>query len=545
MNLLKLQKIFDSAKNRNITELFAEDETTKVSRAARFSIEAGELLLDYSKQNITEQELNTLIQWAYESGLSEQVTDMFTGKKINTTENRAVLHTLLRTSDLTKDSKLDEQIQQIVETEHSIKKIVNSTHSREKLSTSGKPFTDVLVIGIGGSYYGTKVALSALCSPQKKPKLNVHVLASVDSEAMLEKLTLLPPETTMVVVVSKTFTTQETMLNAKAVKAWMVKSLGSEDVVKHQWFAVTSVIEKALQFGLSSTHVLPMWDWVGGRFSAWSAVGIPIALAFGYEVFTEFRNGAKAMDEHFLDSDFHQNMPIIMALLGIWNRNILGYPSLAILPYSHKLRALPGYLQQIDMESNGKAVDFDGKAVLWDTAPTVFGQEGTNSQHAFMQLMHQAKDIIPTDFIVSLTVDNQYREHHSTLVANCFAQSEALMRGKSLEQVKLELLSNGMKEAEAMNLAPHKIMKGNTPSNTILLNQLTAFNLGALLALYEHKVAVQGFLWQINSFDQWGVELGKQLSHEIIESINGQEFKQFSSSTHMLIEKYKSLNFKT
>ena len=541
MNLHQLQYLFAHVVNRDISQLFANDGVTNQSRAQRFSLEASELFLDYSKQNITDEELHQLINWAKSSGLADKVTSMFAGERINVTENRAVLHSLLRADASKKKQVLGSQAEPIIEAEKNIEQLVTRVHSGQMLSSQGKPFTDVLVIGIGGSYYGIKLALSALATSENQC-LNVHVLANVDSDALVEKLDNLNPETTLVVVISKTFNTQETMLNAAAVKEWMLSNKAYDQIIEKHWFAVTSNTELACQFGILQDHILPMWDWVGGRFSVWSAVGLPIALAFGNEVFSAFKNGARAMDEHFQTSDYRQNMPIIMALLGIWNRNVLQYPSLAILPYSHKLRALPGYLQQTDMESNGKAVNCHGQHVRWNTAPIVFGQEGTNSQHAFMQLMHQAKDIIPTDFIVPLTVDNSYQQHHMTLVANCFAQSEALMRGKSLEQVTKELIDCGMSMEDAAELAPHKAMKGNTPSNTLLLNRLEPHSFGALLALYEHKIAVQGFLWEVNSFDQWGVELGKQLGQQIINSLKGEATLELSSSTSLLSDKYRAAN---
>jgi glucose-6-phosphate isomerase len=409
-----------------------------------------------------------------------------------------------------------------------------------------KKFTDVLAIGIGGSYYGVKVGLSAL-EHYRNLSLSVHVIANVDGGALEEKLKTLQADTTLVVVISKTFTTQETMLNAKAVKAWMLASVQSASsqldytgaVITKQWFAVSSNICAVRDFGINDNHILPMWDWVGGRFSIWSAVGLPLALAIGFENFNKFKQGAYDMDRHFQSTPFIENMPVMLALLGIWNRNGLGYPSLAILPYAHSLRALPGYLQQTDMESNGKSVSNTGDKLAWLTAPVVFGQEGTNGQHAFMQLMHQSDDIIPTDFIVCLKGRSQFTDNHKVLVANCFAQSEALMQGKDLAQVKRELSQSSLSAAEINSLAPHKTMKGNTPSNTIVLEQLTPESLGALLALYEHKIFVQGVLWQVNSFDQWGVELGKQLGSKVLSVMDGVEDDTLSASSQGLIARFK------
>ena len=350
-------------------------------------------------------------------------------------------------------------------------------------------------------------------------------------------------------VISKTFSTQETLLNATIVKAWMLDALvdknnSATDVMAQHWYAVSTNIAAATGFGIKQENILPMWDWVGGRFSLWSAVGLPLALIIGNKHFNALKAGAFAMDQHFKQAPFAENMPVIMALLGIWNRNGLGYPSLAILPYNHALRALPGYLQQTDMESNGKSVDNAGNTLKYLTAPVVFGQEGTNGQHAFMQLMHQSADIIPTDFILSLAPTSEHLANHDALVANCFAQSEALMQGKTLAQAEAELRLLGANEAEVSRLASHKTMKGNTPSNTLLMPQLDPQSLGALLALYEHKIFVQGVIWQVNSYDQWGVELGKQLGKEVLnvmsKSMDEIDSETLSSSSLALIRRYKN-----
>ena len=503
--------------NRTIVELF-----NSPTRAQTFSLSAADIFLDYSKQNINQAELNTLVEFAQQKNLTTKIQAMFSGEQINNTEQRSVLHTVLRTPEKARKEVLKKMLAgnaDIVEkTEKRMAQIVSQAVDGELLGVTGKAITDVIALGIGGSYYGVKVCLSAL-QPYHCTGINVHVLANVDGAAVTEKIKNLSPETTLVIVISKTFTTHETMLNAQAIKAWML-ALFNENIISQQWFAVSSNIEKVKSFGISEQKILPMWDWVGGRFSLWSAVGLPLALAIGNDNFSLLKQGAFEMDQHFKTADFHENMPVLMALIGMWNRNALQYPSLAILPYDHALRALPGYLQQTDMESNGKSVAKNGEKLPWLTAPIVFGQEGTNGQHAFMQLMHQSDDIIPTDFIVSMQSSSQYKEHHKVLVANCFAQSEALMQGKNIEQVKKELAEKGLTAEEIEQLAPHKTMKGNTPSNTLVLKSLNPKSLGALLALYEHKIFVQGELWQLNSFDQWGVELGKELSNEILSIIN-------------------------
>lgn len=541
MNIQKLTSLAKSAKTRSIVSLFDQNE-----RINDFSLSTPHLYLDYSKQNINKVELKTLIEIAEDVGLSESITHQFDGHKINNTEGRSVLHTVLRAPQVVKQQVLGETLAHEVEAaEQQMAKIVEDVQKGVITGYTGQRFTDVLAIGIGGSYYGVKVSLSAL-EHYRDLALAVHVIANVDGGALEEKLKKLNVETTLVVVISKTFTTQETMLNAMAVKQWMLSSESVENsklnnlsqIIEQQWFAVSSNIEAVKSFGINDKHILPMWDWVGGRFSIWSAVGLPLALAIGNNNFNKLKQGAYEMDMHFKSADFKQNMPVIMAMLGIWNRNALEYPTLAILPYAHSLRALPGYLQQTDMESNGKSVSKSGDKLSWLTAPVVFGQEGTNGQHAFMQLMHQSDDIIPTDFIVALKGRSQYTENHKVLVANCFAQSEALMQGKTLVQVKSELEVSGLSIEEISRIAPHKTMKGNTPSNTLVMELLTPETMGALLALYEHKIFVQGVLWQVNSFDQWGVELGKQLGTSILSAMDGVKDDSLSASSQSLVAKF-------
>ena len=547
MDLTQLSTLASQAKNRSIKSLFSipvqtELSFTESSRAQQFSLSSAGLYLDYSKQNINEDELTALLTLAEQKQLSAKIAAMFSGQHINNTEDRAVLHTVLRASDETRKKILGKQADEVIQTEEHMEKIVDDVRSGHLLSASGKRYTDVLAIGIGGSYYGIKVALSAL-HPFHCTGIRVHVIANVDGGAIQEKLSKLDVDTTLVVVISKTFSTQETLLNAQAIKSWMLTSpsdgAANNTIMAKQWFAVSTNIIKATAFGIDEKNILPMWDWVGGRFSLWSAVGLPLALAIGNENFSRLKAGAREMDEHFQVADFRKNMPVLLALIGIWNRNALEYSSLAILPYDHALRALPGYLQQTDMESNGKSVSNNGEKLPWSTAPVVFGQEGTNGQHAFMQLMHQSVDIIPTDFILALNGSSKYLEHHKVLVANCFAQSEALMQGKTLAQAKEELQLAGYSANEIDKLALHKEMKGNTPSNTILMETLTPKTLGSLLALYEHKIFVQGVIWQLNSFDQWGVELGKVMGNEVLAVMDGQSSEDLSCSTLNLIKRFQ------
>jgi len=545
----------NQAKSRTILSLFdqgidqgidqeidqkAGEDLEKWNRAENFSLKAAGLFLDYSKQNISKTELTKLILWAQENQLLDKINSMFAGDKINNTEQRAVLHTVLRAPKSIKQQVLTTHTyEEVVATEQRMVSIVDDVYQGKLLSITGAKFTDVIAIGIGGSYYGIKVSLSAL-HPYYSTGLQVHVLANVDGAAVTEKLAKLNAATTLVVVISKTFTTQETLLNAKAIKDWMLTELNSPIAIEKQWFAVSSNMEKAKAFGLNLNHVLPMWDWVGGRFSLWSAVGLPVALAIGNENFARLKQGAHRMDQHFKEADFEKNMPVLMALIGMWNRNALGYHSLAVLPYDHALRALPGYLQQTDMESNGKSVSKQGEKLPWSTAPIVFGQEGTNGQHAFMQLMHQSDEIIPTDFIVALQGSSDLKEHHKVLVANCFAQSEALMQGKTIQQVEAELKVQGLSNEEIQSIACHKTMKGNTPSNTLLMQSLSPETLGAILALYEHKIFVQGVLWQLNSYDQWGVELGKHLGQQVLALMDDSNLKshQMSASSVNLIKTF-------
>lgn len=542
MDVTNLPQFTEQALTRNIFSLF-EDST----RSENYSVSAAGLFLDYAKQNILDSEFAPLFTLAKQIGLAEKISAQFAGEQLNSTEQRAVLHTVLRAPDEIKIDVLGEQAQEVINTEAKMATIVDDIQSGKVRSITGEKFTDILAIGIGGSYYGVKVALSALV-PYHQKGLKAHVLANVDGDAAQEKFAKLNASTTLVVVISKTFSTQETLLNATIVKTWMLDALADKgnlpaEIIAQHWYAVSTNVKAATEFGIDANNILPMWDWVGGRFSLWSAVGLPLALIIGNTHFNALKAGAHAMDEHFKHARFEQNMPVIMALLGIWNRNGLGYPSLAILPYNHALRALPGYLQQTDMESNGKSVSIDGQTLNYLTAPVVFGQEGTNGQHAFMQLMHQSADIIPTDFILSLAPTSKHLANHDALVANCFAQSEALMQGKTLAQAKAELLNAGANETEANRLAAHKTMKGNTPSNTLLMERLDPHSLGALLALYEHKIFVQGVIWQVNSYDQWGVELGKQLGNEVLNVMSHPmaeiESEKLSSSSLGLIRRYK------
>jgi len=533
-----LQNLAIEHETYNIKAAFSTD----IDRGSKFSMSAAELCLDYSFQKINTQVINALCSWGQGVELTSKIKAMRRGDKINHTEGRAVLHSILRSSPAKQEAVLGLALaQEVKDTDKRMAMFVNQLHGGELLGFSDQAFTDVIAVGIGGSYYGPKVCAQAL-KPYTHDKINVHYLANIDGEGIDEKLSTLNPETTLMVIISKTFVTQETLLNANAVKAWLLDNGCDEDNLTKHLIAVSSHVENAVNFGVDKSRVLPMWDWVGGRFSLWSAVGFPLACAIGIDNYNAVKAGANEMDEHFETAPLMQNMPVMLGLLGIWNRSFLKYPSLAVLPYSHALSGFPGYLQQVDMESNGKRVDHNGELVELLTAPVVFGQEGTNSQHAFMQMMHQGQDKIPCEFILPLSSHSKYDEHHKIMVANCLAQSEALMNGKSLEQVKIELTAKGLSVDAVEKLAPHKVMPGNSPSLTITMDKLTPKALGSLLALYEHKIFVQGVMWQVNSFDQWGVELGKELSASILNAIDNNQPGSLSPATNSLIERYKKVN---
>lgn len=531
----KLKLLAEKLSSGSISSYFSQDP----NRFTKFSVSSSGLFLDYSKQNLNDLALEHLFDWANERGLAKTIASMFDGVKINNTEDRAVLHTILRAPRERQAQVLGPELaNQVQTTDRRMAQIVSALHCGELMGFSGQAFTDIVAVGIGGSYYGPKVCHEAL-KRYRKPGLTVHYLANVDGSAVAGKLNKLNPATTLIVIISKTFVTQETMLNASALKQWLLNSGCDENNLTKHIVAVSAAPEKAQQFGVAQHNILPMWDWVGGRFSLWSAVGFPLACAIGMDNFNLLRQGAYEMDQHFVSAGFNENMPVLMALIGIWNCSYLGHGSLAVLPYDHLLRDFPGYLQQVDMESSGKRVDIDGNEISLAIAPIVFGQEGTNGQHAFMQLMHQSHQVIPTEFIVALNGQSQFAEHHRVLVANCFAQSEALMQGKTFEQAYTECINDGMSEQQAGKLAPHKVMPGNSPSSTLVFDKLTPRVMGSIMALYEHKIFVQGAMWNLNSFDQWGVELGKQLGNSVISVFNGDDNPNLSNSTQGLISMFK------
>jgi glucose-6-phosphate isomerase len=528
----KLEMHYNEMQKASMQELFQLD----ANRTEKFNLKWNDFLIDFSKNIINQETLQLLLELADEVGLKSAIADYFDGAIINQTENRAVLHTALRA----KESAIinvdgDNVVSEIYEVKSKIKAFTNEVTSGERTGYTGKPFTDVVNIGIGGSDLGPAMAVEAL--QFYKNHLNVHFVSNVDGDHVNEIIKKLNPETTLFVIVSKTFTTQETLTNSETIRKWFLESATQEDIAKH-FVAVSTNIQKVTEFGINPNNVFPMWDWVGGRFSLWSAVGLTISLAVGYDNFDELLEGANEMDEHFKTADFDKNMPVILALLSVWYNNFFGAESEALIPYTQYLQKLAPYLQQGTMESNGKSVGRDGKPVNYQTGTIIWGEPGTNAQHAFFQLIHQGTKLIPADFIGFVTPLYGDNNHHDKLMSNFFAQTEALMHGKSGEQVQAEFDKQGISEDKAKFLLPFKVFTGNKPTNTILIQKLSPKTLGSLIALYEHKIFVQGIIWNIFSFDQWGVELGKQLANSILEEINTKTVKNHDSSTAFLLNHF-------
>ncbi|WP_277110123.1 glucose-6-phosphate isomerase [Chryseobacterium taklimakanense] len=508
------------------------------NRFDEFSIKRENFLFDYSKNLIDGRTRELLINLAEECQLKEAISAMFSGEKINETEGRAVLHTALRDfSDkeiLVDGENIKPGIKKVLEQMKSFsEKVISGEHK----GFSGKEITDVVNIGIGGSDLGPVMVVSAL--KHYKTRLNVHFVSNVDGNHIAEVLKNLNPETTLFIVASKTFTTQETMTNAHSAKDWFLKAGEQEDVAKH-FVALSTNIEAVKTFGIAEENIFEFWDWVGGRYSLWSAIGLSIVLAVGYENFENLLKGAFDTDQHFQHADFAENIPVLMGLLGIWYRNFCGSPTYAILPYSQYLDRFAAYLQQGDMESNGKCVDRNGEFVQYETGPIIWGEPGTNGQHAFYQLIHQGTELIPADFIAYVKSCNQVSDHQEKLLANFFAQTEALAFGKTEDEAEAELKASGKSEKETERLLNFKVFHGNTPTNSLLFNELTPFSLGQLIALYEHKIFVQGVIWNIFSFDQFGVELGKVLAGKILpELVSDDKISTHDSSTNGLINYFK------
>lgn len=529
----KLLAHYQENKDTHLRELFAQDG----NRGKKFSLLWNDFLVDYSKNRVTDETLSLLLGLAEEVKLKEAMDAYFGGELINQTEGRAVLHTALRAKKgdevLVDGENIVEEVQEVKE---KIKLFSESVISGDRKGYTGKAFTDVVNIGIGGSDLGPVMVTEAL--KFYKNHLKTHFVSNVDGDHVYEVLKELDPETTLFVIVSKTFTTQETLSNALTIKKWFLKKASEKDIVQH-FVAVSTNLEKIKEFGIADDNVFPMWDWVGGRFSLWSAVGLSIALSVGYQNFDDLLSGAHEMDVHFKEAPFSDNIPVVLALLSVWYNNFFGAETEAIIPYTQYLSRLSAYLQQGIMESNGKSMDRTGKRVDHETGTIIWGEPGTNSQHAFFQLMHQGTKLIPTDFIGFKESLHGDVDHHNKLMANFFAQTEALMNGKTADEVRNELQAQGLSAQELELLLPFKIFEGNKPTNTILIQKLTPKSLGALIALYEHKIFVQGIIWNIYSYDQWGVELGKQLAKTILSDIENLEIGKHDSSTLNLLQFFK------
>ncbi|HBB5832736.1 TPA: glucose-6-phosphate isomerase [Escherichia coli] len=532
-----LQKHFDEMKDVTIADLFAKDGDRFSKFSATFD---DQMLVDYSKNRITEETLAKLQDLAKECDLAGAIKSMFSGEKINRTENRAVLHVALRnrsnTPILVDGKDVMPEVNAVLE---KMKTFSEAIISGEWKGYTGKAITDVVNIGIGGSDLGPYMVTEAL-RPYKN-HLNMHFVSNVDGTHIAEVLKKVNPETTLFLVASKTFTTQETMTNAHSARDWFLKAAGDEKhVAKH--FAALSTNAKAVgEFGIDTANMFEFWDWVGGRYSLWSAIGLSIVLSIGFDNFVELLSGAHAMDKHFSTTPAEKNLPVLLALIGIWYNNFFGAETEAILPYDQYMHRFAAYFQQGNMESNGKYVDRNGKVVDYQTGPIIWGEPGTNGQHAFYQLIHQGTKMVPCDFIAPAITHNSLSDHHQKLLSNFFAQTEALAFGKSREVVEQEYRDQGKDPATLDYVVPFKVFEGNRPTNSILLREITPFSLGALIALYEHKIFTQGVILNIFTFDQWGVELGKQLANRILPELkDDKEISSHDSSTNGLINRYKA-----
>ena len=528
----KLQAHFSEVNSLNLKEAFQKDP----KRAEAFMMQWEDLYVDYSKNLITEETKRLLTDLANEAGLKEAINSLFEGKEINRTEGRAVLHTALR-AHKEAEVKVDGEnvMPEVFEVKEKIKNFCYSVITGAKKGFTGKAFTDVVNIGIGGSDLGPVMVTEAL--EYYKNHLKVHFVSNVDGDHVQEVIKDLNPETTLFVIVSKSFSTQETLANSTTIRKWFTKKAPADAVAKH-FVAVSSNVKAVEEFGIETENIFPMWDWVGGRFSLWSAVGLSISLSIGYDNFNSLLEGARKMDEHFKETAFEENIPVQLALLTIWYNNFFEAEAQAVIPYTQYLHRFPAYLQQAIMESNGKGVDRNGNDVNYQTGNIVWGEPGTNSQHAFFQLIHQGTKLILADFIGFKRSLHDEKEHHDKLMANFFAQTEALLQGKSSEEVRAELEAKNMNPEKLEKLLPFKVFKGNNPTTTILFDKLTPQSLGKLIALYEHQIFVQGIIWNIYSYDQWGVELGKQLATTILNEIEKSDVGSHDSSTSNLLKFY-------
>jgi glucose-6-phosphate isomerase len=532
-----LQVHYERMRQVHMRDLFEADP----QRFITFSVTFNDLLLDYSKNIVTDETLALLLDLARGARLAEWRDRMFAGEKINVTEGRAVLHIALRNRSnrpiLSDGVDVMPKVNAVLD---QMRRFSERVRGGDWRGYTGKPLTDVVNIGIGGSDLGPVMVTEAL-KPYGKGGLRPHFVSNIDGTHIAETLQRVDPDTTLFVIASKTFTTQETLTNAHTARLWFLEHAKDQTAVAKHFVALSTNAKEVAAFGIDTKNMFEFWDWVGGRYSLWSAIGLPIVLAIGMDNFEELLAGAHDMDEHFRHAPFEQNLPVILGLLGVWYNNFFGAQTHAILPYDQYMHRFPAYFQQGDMESNGKRVDRQGGTVDYSTGPVIWGEPGTNGQHAFYQLIHQGTKLIPCDFIAPIDSHNPLGEHHCILLSNFFAQPEALMRGKTSAEVRAELGAVGMSEAELQALLPHKVFPGNKPSNSLLFKKLTPRTLGSLIALYEHKIFVQGMVWNINSFDQWGVELGKQLAKVIQPELRDEHIvSSHDSSTNGLINYYKA-----
>ncbi len=521
----------------HMRELFAQD----AQRYEKYSLQFEDILLDYSKNRITDETLSLLISLARKAQLNDWIERMFTGEKINFTEHRAVLHVALRNrsnSPICVDG--EDVMPQVNRVLARMRTFSESLRNGDWRGYSGKAITDVVNIGIGGSDLGPVMVTEAL-KPYGKPGLNAHFVSNIDGTHIVETLKPLNPETTLFIIASKTFTTQETLTNAHTAKDWLLQAARDKAAVAKHFVALSTNANEVARFGIDTQNMFEFWDWVGGRYSLWSAIGLSIAVYIGMDNFEALLSGAHAMDQHFRTAPLEKNMPVVMGLLGVWYNNFFAAQTHAILPYDQYLHRFPAYFQQGDMESNGKHITRDDEVTDYSTGPVIWGEPGTNGQHAFYQLIHQGTKLIPADFLAPVETHNPVGKHHAILLSNFFAQTEALMRGKTEQEARAELQAGGMSGEALEKLLPHKCFEGNRPTNSLLFQKLTPYNLGSLIALYEHKIFVQGIIWRINSFDQWGVELGKQLAKAILPELEGdQSVSSHDVSTNGLINHYKT-----
>ena len=528
-----LRSVAEKFSAQSIRSLMDND----VQRVEKMSVDFADIRVDFSKQRLNDEIIDALEHFADTCRFIEKRQAMFEGERINSTENRAVLHTALRSvhrQELLVDSvNIMDEIRDVLQ---QMEQFCARFHQGDICGYTHKPLTTIVNIGIGGSDLGPKMVCAAL-KPYHKKGIDIHFVSNVDGTHIAETLRLCNPETTLFIIASKTFTTEETMTNARSARQWFLEHCNNEEMIARHFIAVSTNIALTDAFGIREENVFRFWDWVGGRFSLWSAIGLPIALTCGFEIFSELLSGAEAMDAHFRSAPLRKNIPVMMALCALWNTTLCGEKNHAVLPYDEYLRLFPAFLQQLEMESNGKSVQIDGESIDYQTSPSLWGQPGTDSQHSFFQLLHQGTHTIPADFIVAVQSHNPLGDHQNRLLANVLAQTEALMNGKTADAVRQELMTMPGTMEEKEHLVPHKVFEGNRPTTMIMCKKIDARTLGSLIAMYEHKVLTLGILWNINSFDQWGVELGKQLAKKILPELMDSTLEpQHDASTNALIQ---------